>query len=260
MTKIYMALPAGLAVATRHEGRWETDLALTGAYTQCLASDPLHRERIYCGTFDKGLWRSADAGATWRPAGEGIPHPMVMSVAVSPVDRIGDYGAVWAGTEPSALFRSEDGGQTWQDRPALLDIPSRPTWSFPPRPHTHHVRWITPDPNDAGRLFVAIEAGGVMRSLDGGLTWEDRKPTGPYDAHTMSAPRNAPNTVCAACGDGFMAPGDGYAESHDGGESWERVGVGLGQHYLWAWRSIRRSRARCSYRRQPDLRRRTSRR
>ncbi len=89
-----------------------------------------------------------------------------MSVAVSAVEQGADGGVVWAGTEPSALFRSEDGGWHWQELPALRNIPSAPTWSFPPRPWTSHVRWITPDPHEAERIFVGIELGGVMRSLD----------------------------------------------------------------------------------------------
>ena len=58
-------------------------------------------------------------------------------MAVSAAD-----GAVYAGTEPSALYRSDDGGETWHELESLLELPSRPTWSFPPRPWTSHVRWI----------------------------------------------------------------------------------------------------------------------
>ena len=32
--------------------------------------------------------------------------------------------------------------------PALTELPSVPTWSFPPRPYTHHVRWIGLHPTD----------------------------------------------------------------------------------------------------------------
>jgi hypothetical protein len=56
-----------------------------------------------------------------------LPRPGVFSVAVSAAE-----GAVYAGTEPSALFRSDDGGETWRELTALLELPSRPTWSFPP--------------------------------------------------------------------------------------------------------------------------------
>lgn len=226
MSTIYLATGDALAIA-RHRGEsWQVTFALEGSPTQCVAIDPLRPERVYCGTFGRGLWRSEDAGASWRPAGEGISYAEVMSVAASRAERIGDEGVVWVGTEPSAVFRSEDGGQTCVERPALRDLPSAPTWSFPPRPWTHHVRWIAPDTVVPERLFAGIELGGVMRSLDGGLTWEDRKPRSQHDAHTLAVHPLAPGRV-------YEAAGGGYAESLDGGAVWRRVDRGLEHRYLW---------------------------
>src|SRR3990170_3838017 len=144
MTTIYVATGEGLAVARRRGEEWHITISLGDAPTRCVAIDPLRSERVCCGTLGRGLWRSEDASSSWHPAGEGIGYAEVMSVAVSRAERIGGYGVLWAGTEPSAVFRSEDGGQTWVERPALRDLPSAPTWSFPPRPWTHHVRWIAP--------------------------------------------------------------------------------------------------------------------
>lgn len=226
MTRMYLATGDGLVIIARENGRWTAGLQLAGLPTQCLAADPLRPERLYCGTFGRGLWRSDDAGATWRPVGGGITHDEIMSVAVSPLERVDGHGAAWAGTEPSALFRSEDGGATWTERDALRRLPSAPTWSFPPRPWTSHVRWILPDPNAKERLFVGIELGGVMRSLDGGLTWEDRKEGGQHDCHTLAGHRQAADRV-------YEAAGGGYAESADGGASWRRLDDGLTRRYTW---------------------------
>lgn len=225
-TAIYAATGDALAVARKRNGHWATELQLMDRRTQCVAVDPLRPEVVYCGTFGQGLWKSEDAGATWAPVGEGIPHGEVMAVAVSSLERSGDNGVVWAGTEPSRLFRSIDGGKSWQERPALPELPSAPTWSFPPRPWTHHVRWISPDPNVAERLFVGIELGGVMRSEDAGLTWEDRKPGSQHDSHTLRTPRLAPGHV-------YEAAGGGFAESFDGGTTWQGADEGLPWHYLW---------------------------
>ena len=74
------------------------------------------------------------------------------------------------------LFVSRDRGERWTELASLREIPSAPTWSFPPRPWTSHVRWIAPSPHDAALLLVGIELGGVMRSEDGGETWSDHRP------------------------------------------------------------------------------------
>lgn len=234
MTTLYIALDRALAIVHQRKDGWNVDFHLEESHPLCLAVDPLHPQYVYCGTFDQGLWRSADAGASWEQASAGIVSEKVMAVAVSSLEQANGAGIVYAGTEPSALYRSEDRGKTWQDLAALRALPSAPTWSFPPRPWTSHVRWIAPDPLVSGRVFAAIEAGALVRSLDGGQTWEDRREDGPFDTHTLALPRLAPNRLYSAAGDGFMQPGNGFVQSNDGGESWFRPGDGLAYHYLWS--------------------------
>jgi photosystem II stability/assembly factor-like uncharacterized protein len=234
MSKLYIALEQALAIVDQQGNSWNVDVQLAGKHTQCLAIDPQRPEYVYCGTFGEGLWRSRDAGRSWEQVGAGVIQPQVMSVAVSKTERVGDAGIVYAGTEPSALYRSEDGGTSWREMETLRQLPSAPTWSFPPRPHTSHIRWITPDPLVQGRLFAAVEAGALLRSLDGGETWEDRKPTGPFDTHTLVMHRLAPDCLYSAAGDGFMQPGNGFVQSDDGGETWYRPDEGLQHHYLWS--------------------------
>jgi len=226
MIQLYVATGDGLAVIRRKNARWQAHLKMERLPTQCVAPDPLAPEMAYCGTFGEGLWRSRDAGISWESVGEGIPHGEVMAVAVSPLERAAAGGLVWAGTEPSALFSSEDEGRAWKEWPALRGLPSASTWSFPPRPWTHHVRWIAPDSVAQRRLFVAIELGGVMRTLDGGETWEDRKPGSQADAHTLATHPLAPGRV-------YEAAGGGYAESRTGGVTWTSDDEGLSHSYLW---------------------------
>ena len=145
MRRIYAAMEDELLVVEGMK-HTRTERRLEGCGPRCLAADPLRPELLYCGTAERGLWRSADAGASWKPVGEGIRHPAVTAAAVSAAERVDGRGVVYAGTGPSTLFRSENGGDSWRELEEMRDLPSRPKWSFPPKPETSHVRWISPDP------------------------------------------------------------------------------------------------------------------
>lgn len=206
----------GVTLAERLEGKRPTGLA----------ADPLRPGRIYCGTSDHGLWVSDDAGEEWRSAGADIAERRITAVAVATGEASDGVGVLYVGTEPSALYRSADGGESCERMRGLETLPSASTWSFPPRPETHHIRWIQPDPHQPGRLFVCIEAGALVRSDDGGRTWADRVPGGPYDTHTLAV---HPSTA----GRLYSAAGDGYFESDDAGASWRQFETGLRYHYLF---------------------------
>jgi photosystem II stability/assembly factor-like uncharacterized protein len=164
--------------------------------------------------------RSVDGGRSWIDC--ELPEPAVFSLAVSAAD-----GAVYAGTEPSRLFRSDDKGESWRELKALLELPSRPSWRFPPRPWTSHVRWIAPSPHDGELLLVGIELGGLMRSSDGGESWEDHRPGAQRDVHSLAwHPR--------ARGRAYEAGGGGAAFSTDAGETWQSADDGRDRHYTWS--------------------------
>ena len=227
MTVLYVAVGGALLVVSDDSGRWAAERRFAGKpRLMCVTTDPRHPERVYCGTADDGLWRSDDLGRTWRRLGEGIIHEHVTAVAVSATERGAGDSVVYAGTEPTALYRSEDAGETWVERHALLALPSAPSWSFPPRPHTSHVRWIATDPLVEERIFVAIEAGALVTSTDAGLTWTDRRPGGPYDTHTLVVHPHEAGRL-------YSAAGDGYFESTTSGVNWERREDGLRHHYVY---------------------------
>jgi hypothetical protein len=77
---------------------------------------------------------------------------------------------VWVGTEPSEVWRSADAGTTWEQTSRLETLSSSSEWSFAPRPDTHHVRWIACHPLERKRLWVAIEAGALVSTMDVGST------------------------------------------------------------------------------------------
>lgn len=192
---------------------------ITARRPSCLAAGPRPGGTAWCGSEDDGLFRSDDGGRSWHAGGLSGEHVTAVAVSPSRPDR------VWAGTEPSAVWRSDDGGRSWARCEGLLELPSSPEWSFPPKPETHHVRWIACHPEDPDRAWFAIEAGALISTADGGVTWRDRVPGSPYDTHELAIHPAEPDVL-------RVAAGDGYFESPDGGRTWEQPQTGLGVTYL----------------------------
>jgi photosystem II stability/assembly factor-like uncharacterized protein len=220
MAHLYVATGDGIARLDETNGGWAVELSLRGSGAQCLAVDPADPSTLYAGLREGGVRRSDDGGRTWVDC--ALPESGVFSLAVSAAD-----GAVYAGTEPSRLFRSDDGGASWRELEALLELPSRPTWSFPPRPWTSHVRWIAPSPHEANLLLVGIELGGLMRSSDGGESWQDHRPGAQPDVHSLAWHPRASDRA-------YEAGGGGAAFSKDAGESWQPADEGRDRHYTWS--------------------------
>jgi photosystem II stability/assembly factor-like uncharacterized protein len=197
------------------DGGWATATVLEGVSAHAVAAEG---ERVLLGTRG-GIHLSLDGGDSWQRT--ALPEADVFSVAISTADR-----ALYAGTEPSRLFVSRD-GERWEELEALQDIPSRPTWSFPPRPWTHHVRWIAPDPHRAERLLVGIELGGLMYSDDGGAKFSDHRPGAKRDTHMLAWHPTRE-------GFAYQAAGDGAAVSHDGGLTWQAADRARDLPYCWA--------------------------
>jgi BNR/Asp-box repeat len=220
VTRLYAATGDAIARLDEADGAWNVALSLTGSGVQCLALDPADRDTVYAGLRESGVRKTTDGGANWVDC--ELPAPGVFSLAVSAAD-----GAVFAGTEPSALYRSDDGGENWRELAGLLELPSRPTWSFPPRPWTSHVRWIAPSPHDADLVLVGIELGGLMRSTDGGETWVDHRPGAQRDVHSLAwHPK--------VSGRAYEAGGGGAAWSTDRGDTWQAADEGRDRNYTWS--------------------------
>lgn len=213
---------SGLLVATGEslvrveDGKAVTLLERPGLHA--VAVDPRRPERLLAGCRGAGVWESEDGGATWRDA--ELPAEDVFSVAYSAAD-----GAAYAGCEPSALWVRRNGD--WEELSALRELPSAPSWSFPPRPWTSHVRWVAPSPHDARVVLAGIELGGLMRTTDGGITWEDHRPGAQRDVHQLAWHPTSP-------GRAYEAGGGGSAWSRDDGDTWEPADQGRDRHYTWA--------------------------
>ncbi len=75
-------------------------------------------------------------------------------------------------------------------------------------------------------MYLAIEAGALLKSRDGGGSWRDRVPGGPIDTHVARIHPDSPERLLSAAGDGFF-------ESTDGGETWTSPEDGLPYRYCY---------------------------
>ena len=196
---------------------------------QAITVLPGDKATVYLGTHS-GVYRSHDGGEQWQhlplPAAAG----QVWSVLVQP-DR---PDVVYAGTSPVGVYRSDDRGDSWR-KLATPELPERVRMEFPCR-----VMRIAADPIAPGELYATLEVGGVMRSLDGGETWQDcsddlirlaelphlkskiqsdTEIEGMMDGHALCVSAASPGTV-------FLAVRMGLFRSSDRGAGWQDMEVG----------------------------------
>ena len=222
ISKFFVTIDGSLVTFEYSAGKWLVREDLKGLDPQVVALDPSRPTRVYSGTFGKGLWISDDAGESWKENKkfESKDSDGITSIGVSPK-------SIYVGTEPSKIYKSDNGGETWVHLSELERLPSSNSWSFPPKPETSHVRTILCDPVKEDRVYAAIEAGALVRSFDSGAHWKDRVEGGPFDTHNLAASLSGPGRL-------YSSAGDGYFESNDYGETWNRKMRGLAQRYMYS--------------------------
>jgi photosystem II stability/assembly factor-like uncharacterized protein len=172
-----------------------------------------HSGTVLAGSYGDGsVCASMDGGDTWRRRDFGLTEHNVYSLEALEVE---GRMRVFCGTEPAKLFVSEDLGESWRELPALRDVPTVDKWSFPGPPHIAHAKHITFDPRDPATMYVSVEVGGLLRSKDGGETWEDVP--GMYeDVHRLVINPLNPDRM-------YVSGGAGLWQSNDGGETWRNT-------------------------------------
>jgi photosystem II stability/assembly factor-like uncharacterized protein len=195
---------------------------------RCLAASPDGRT-LYVGT-QNGPYRSTDAGESWRALGLPGKEQLVWSIALHPKNP----RTLYVGTQGTTIYRSRDGGESWQEL-----TPAEPKglvkMSFPCR-----VIRLALDPSEPERVYAGLEVGGVLRSRDGGDTWEgcneslleftkeprlrsrivsDTETEGMMDSHALATTAAKPGAV-------FLANRMGLWLSEDGGIRWQEMGIG----------------------------------
>lgn len=125
--------------------------------------DPVASERVIIAT-QSGLFGSDDHGDSWRPLAAPAPELAIWSLCRHP----SRPEVIFAGYEPCAVFRSDEDGETWNRLPISGSWPAIAAEPEMPK----RVSGIAVEPGDPDTIYVSVEIGGLLRSRDGGATWE----------------------------------------------------------------------------------------
>lgn len=151
-----------------------------------------------------GLYRSTDGGRTWAPAMRGLTDTEICTLAVSPT--FGRDRTLFGASYLRGLFRSTDSGDTWT---ALADRYA------PPGGHNLDVAHIGLSPTYADDGLILVARSNLLRSADGGETWQD---TGVPAGRLAFSPDFARDRLILS---------GGTWRSDDGGLSWAPSAAGL---------------------------------
>ena len=217
--ELLLATRNGLTTCHREGDEWqETGRSLQDKHLTCV----IHREDVALAGATDGIYRSEDAGRTWRECCEGLTAKHVRWMLYHPDVR----DLVFAGTEPAGIYVSHDGGQTWRARPEVEKLRDERQWSMPYSPAAGCVRGFA---FLGTRGYAAVEVGGVLRADDSGETWRlvegsNRNPEveGPPeqsihpDVHSVSIHPWSRDVA-------FAATGGGFYRTTDGGKVWSLI-------------------------------------
>jgi photosystem II stability/assembly factor-like uncharacterized protein len=157
---------AGLYRSRNAEGRWESIGGALGTEPHVFAilTDPQHCGRVTVGTHD-GVWRSDDAGESWRRLSAPKPELAVWSLARHPIEP----DILFAGYEPCAIYRSTGDGATWSKLEVEATFPAVSAKPEIPK----RVISVAVDPSNPSEMYASIEVGGLLQSVDGGASWRN---------------------------------------------------------------------------------------
>jgi photosystem II stability/assembly factor-like uncharacterized protein len=218
------------------EMRWRAIGPSRGGRTKSAAGHVTQPFTFYIGVCNGGVWKTTDAGRTWKPIFDDQPTGSIGSVVVAPSDASVIYVGSGEGlarpdlSVGDGLYKSMDAGVTWTHL-GLRDAQQIPN--------------IAVDPKNANRLFVAAfghpygpsKDRGIYRSNDGGQTFQAvlQKDENVGGNDVDIDPSN-PDVVYATLWEERQGPwedaqwrgnGGGIYKSVDGGTTWKQLTNGL---------------------------------
>jgi hypothetical protein len=180
----------------------------------------LHGHAVGClAPEGSGWWVLADGDAIWRSDRPGAWDRAATSSGARLNCLWPTASGLLVGAEEATLLRFE--GDSLQPVDAFEKVPGRDSW-YTPWGGPPDVRSISEDPGRA--VFVNVHVGGVVRSIDGGASFEPTMDID-TDVHQVLAPSGHPGMVLAATG------AEGLALSSDAGDTWTFLAEGLHASY-----------------------------
>jgi len=219
---IFVAGNEGLTRSTDGGNSWQR---VFYSDVNSVVVNPQHPDTMFLGAYGLGVYVSVDGGSSWTrinslpTSGDGIGrvelaihprNPSYLLASFVNVNTSGLYG----------LYRSNDGGATWTRLPA-------PDYLRPQGWYDHAIIF---HPFDTSIIFAGgvypydTTMHGIVRSLDGGYTWEDvtrRDPNGRVHPDIHFFAWGADTAL-------YVASDGGVWRSRDLGDSWENLNENLG--------------------------------
>jgi photosystem II stability/assembly factor-like uncharacterized protein len=200
---------SGAALARSHQ--W-TSLGPDGGSISAVVIDSQNPRTVYAATQGNGVFKSADGGASWSSASDGLPGPFVINLVMNPQNT----NTLYALMNGFGVYKTTDGGTNWNPARSGLpccfgvDLLELPT--------------LVIDPQHPDTLYTAPSYSGVYKTTDGGASWVAVNSGLPGNSDTTSLaidPQN-PNTLYALSGLGTHY--ETVFKTTDGGASWRAVG------------------------------------
>lgn len=198
--------------------------------------DSRHGDRIFAGASHKAygpvLQLSQDGGQSWTQLPNGPCYSATSGRSLRGIWQItagapGQMGTYFAGVDEAGLFVSHDQGITWQEIEGIARHPERAQWRASRGGITLHA--IAIDPTNPQRMWVAIASAGILRSEDGGASWQACNRGQRVQSET-DAPRYLPHKLTLDPRDPnvlYLQNIDGVYRSSDGADSWQPIEEGL---------------------------------